>query len=248
MPEQNLSIHGVRLRVAVDGDPGATPLALLNGAYSNLESWTPVMARLLERFRVIRHDWRGTGRSTGGARADYSFPRYADDLAAILDHLAVPSAIVCGLAYGARTAARFALRHPHRVQRLALFDVSLDQPVDQALQREGNAKAKALRDAAGLPAVARDPAWFEHDHQKEALRSLTAHRHQPDPTGELAHLDIPTLVACGRQDVNLPEATRIAHTLPHARFEILEMAGHGSLFSRPDLVAQLLIDFADAPG
>jgi 3-oxoadipate enol-lactonase len=243
--ERVLPIHGVELNVAVDGEPDATPLALLNGAYSNLHSWTPVMPQLLERFRVIRHDWRGSGRSSGGARADYGFPQYADDLAAILDHLEIPRAVVCGLAYGARTAARFALRHPGRTELLALYDVSLDQPVDQELQRAGNAEAKALRDAAGLASVERDPAWFEHEHQKEAMRSLTAHRDQPDPTPELAMLQIPTLVVCGRQDVNLGEAQRIADILPDAEYRILEMAGHGSTFSRPDLVAEYLIDFVD---
>ncbi len=239
-------IGDVQLRVAVDGDESAPPLVLLNGAGCNLESWAPVMPRWRERFRVIRHDWRGTGGSSGGARPDYTFPQYSDDLAGILDHLEVPEAIVCGLAYGARTAARFALRHRGRVKLLALYDVSLDQPVDQKLQHAGNAEARALRGAAGLPVVERDPAWFAHDHQKEAMRSLTAHRDQPDPTDELADLDVPTLVACGRQDVNLPEAERIARILPNARLEIMEMTGHGSIFSRPGLVAELLIDFVDA--
>ncbi|MDD9947439.1 MAG: alpha/beta hydrolase [Myxococcales bacterium] len=245
MDECFLDVNGVRLRVCLDGHPNATPLALVNGAYSNVTSWTPVMEPLAARYRVIRHDWRGTGKSSGGPRADYTFPQYADDLAGILDRLDVPRVVLCGLAYGARTAARFALRHPGRVKKLALFDVSLDQPVDQELQKVGNQKAKALRDAAGLRSPERAPEFFAHDHPKEAMRSLTAHRDQPDPTGELAACTIPTLVACGRQDVNLSEAERIAGVLPNAELRIMEMAGHGSQFSRPDLVAQYLIEFAD---
>ena len=171
-------------------------------------------------------------------------PQYADDLAGLLDQLELPRVTVGGLAYGARTAARFALRYPDRVERLALFDVSLAQPVDQALQKLGNQEAKALRDAAGLSSPKVERSWFEHDDSKEAMRSLTAHRDQPDPTEELASLDVPTLIACGRQDVNLPEAERIAALVPDARLEIIEMAGHGSHLSRPDVVAQLLIDFA----
>ena len=244
MDDRLLSVNGCRLRVRLDGDPGAPTLCLINGAFSNLDSWTPVMPALASHFHVVRHDWRGTGRSSGGARADYTFPQYAGDLAAILDQLQLPRVAVCGLAYGARTAARFALRYPERVERLALFDVSLAQPVDQQLQKRGNEQAKALRDAAGIASPTRDPSWFGHDDPKEAMRSLTAHRDQPDPTGELARLDVPTLIACGRQDVNLPEAERIAAVMPRARLEIIEMAGHGSQLSRPDVVAQLLIDFA----
>ncbi len=243
MSERRVAVHDVELQVALDGDPSAPTLALVNGAGCNLHSWTPVLPELLSRFRVLRHDGRGTGRSTGGERADYAFPRYADDLREILDELEIDRVVLCGMAYGARTAARFALRHPERVALLALYDVSLDQPVDQALQREGNREAKALRDAAGLPSERPDPAWFVHEHEKEAMRSLTAHRGQPDPTPELAGLAIPTLVACGRQDVNLPEAERIAATLPDAELAILEMAGHGSIFGRPDEFVRLLIDF-----
>jgi hypothetical protein len=52
------------------------------------------------------------------------------------------------------------------------IDASLDQPVDQKLQRDGNAEAKRLRDAAGLAAVHVDCRWFEHRDEKEARRGI----------------------------------------------------------------------------
>ena len=121
--------------------------------------------------------------------------------------------------------------------------MSLAPPVDQALQRTGNVEAKHLRSAAGLPDVESDPRWFEHDDRREALRSLTAHERVPDPTEELRQVRIPTLVACGRQDVNLPEAQRIAALLPDAELHVMEMTGHGSVLGRPELCVQLLCDF-----
>jgi 3-oxoadipate enol-lactonase len=245
MVEHTIDVRGVSLRVATDGERERPALVLINGAFQNLLAWTPVMAALSERFFVVRHDWRGTGKSSGGPRAQYTFPDYADDLAAVLDALSVPRAVVWGLAYGARTAARFALRHPTRVSLLALYDVSLAPPVDQALQRAGNAEAKQLRAQAGLPNVEADPLWFEHADRREALRSLTAHERFPDPTEELRQLQLPTLVACGRQDVNLPEAQRIAALLPDAELHVMEMTGHGSVLSRPELCVQLLCDFCD---
>jgi pimeloyl-ACP methyl ester carboxylesterase len=56
----------VRLRVAVDGAAEAPVLALINGALTNLLVWTPVLERFGERFRVVRHDVRGNGGSSGG--------------------------------------------------------------------------------------------------------------------------------------------------------------------------------------
>lgn len=239
---------GVTLRATLDGDPSHPPLALINGAFLNLHSWTPVLAAFSARFRVLRHGWRGTGASDKGPRASYTFPQYADDLLALLDHFGIERALVCGMAYGARTAARFALQHPQRVSLLALYDVSLDQPVDQALQAKGNAEALRLREVAGLASPRVDPAWREHGDAREALRTLTAHRDQPDPTPELAALAHPTLVACGRQDVNLAEAQRIAAIVPNAELRIMEMTGHGSVLSRPDLFVELLVDFAQRHG
>lgn len=235
-----LGVGDLRLHVAVDGERGALPLALLNGALCNLESWAPALEALAKRYLVIRHDGRGNGQSSGGPRAEYRFERYADDLLAILDHLAVERALICGMAYGARTAARFALRHPDRVRLLALYDVSLAEPVDQALQRDGNREARALRQGAGLAEVERRPEWFAHADEREARRSLTAHAGQPDPTPELAGLRVPTLVVCGRQDVNLGESQRIAALVPDAELHVMEMTGHGSVFSRPDLFVELL--------
>jgi len=238
-----IEVDGVALRVAVDGDRRAPALALVNGAFSNLESFSPAMPELVKHFCVVRHDLRGTGRSAPGAREDYRFDRYADDLRGILDALDIERPVVCGMAYGARTAARFALRHPERLSLLALYDVSLAQPVDQALQREGNEQAKQLRAEAGLPEPVRKREWFEHVDRREAGRALTAHQGQPDPTPELAELAHPTLVVCGRQDVNLAEAERIAGVLPDAELRIMEMTGHGSVLSRPDLFVELLLDF-----
>ena len=53
----------------------------------------------------------------------------------------------------------------------------------------------------------------------------------------------PTLVACGRQDMNLKSAEEIARLIPGATFEIMEMTGHGSIFYRPDEFVRLISDF-----
>ena len=245
MIEHLILSKGAALHVVVDGPADAPCLALLNVARSNLGVHNPMLSYLGEQFRIVRHDGRGTGRSGGGERADYNFETYADDLASILDVLEIPSAIVCGSAYGARTAARFALRHAGRAHLLALFDVSLDQPVDQTRQRDLMTEARRMRDKAALESPALDRAWFAHRDEREAGRSLTAHVGQRDPTPELASMRTPTLVACGRQDMNLVEAERIAAVLPDAEFHVMEMTSHPAIMSRPALAAELLVDFIE---
>lgn len=154
-----VTANGLRFHVALDGDPDKPVLALVNMASHNLTCWEPVLDGLLDSFRILRFDLRGTGKSAWGDDAGFTFSQYADDLAAIMDALDVPRAFVLGVAYGARTAARFALRHPERLTALGLFDVALTPPVDQSGQRALGDEARRLLERAGERAVTPRKSW-----------------------------------------------------------------------------------------
>lgn len=240
-----VEVDGVRFHVALDGDPAAPVLALVNPASHNLTCWEPVLPGLLEHFRVLRFDIRGTGKSGWGPDEEFTFSRYADDLAAIMDALEIPRAFVVGVAYGARTAARFALSHPDRLNALGLFDVALTPPVEQTGQRALGAEARALLERAGEPSVTARKSWRFYEDREAARKAHTAHQGEPDLSEALGAVAVPVLVACGRQDMNLEEAERIAAAIPGCEFRVMEMTGHGSPFFRPALFVDLLRDFAD---
>ena len=153
-------------------------------------------------------------------------------------------AFVLGVAYGARTAAQFALRHPHQLSGLAMFDVALTPPVDQGDQGALGAQATEQLKAAGQAIPERQKYWRFYENRAAALLCHTAHQHEGDTNALLHNITTPTLVACGRQDMNLAAAQEIAHLIPGARFEVMEMTGHGSIFYRPALFARLVTDFA----
>ena len=58
----------------------------------------------------------------------------------------------------------------------------------------------------------------------------------------LPKITAPTLVACGRQDMNLDSAKEIAALIPCATFAVMEMTGHGSVFYRPDEFVRLVTE------
>src|SRR5687767_13416110 len=92
-------------------------VVFIHGWTQNMSIWdeqVPVFAR---RYRVIRYDVRGFGRSTG----DADQTAHAADLAALLDSLRIPSATLVGLSMGADIALNFALNYPRRVQALVLY-------------------------------------------------------------------------------------------------------------------------------
>jgi len=244
-----VTANGIRFHVSLDGDPANPVLALVNPASNNLTCWEVVLDELLAFCRVLRFDIRGTGKSGWGDEAQFSFPQYADDLAAIMDAVGVGKALVLGVAYGARTAARFALRHPDRLTGLALFDVALTPPVEQSGQRALGAEARALLTAAreageiAEPAVEPKKYWRFYEDREAARNAHTAHEREEDVTARLSEVHVPVLVACGRQDMNLAEAERIAAAIPGAQLAIMEMTGHGSPFFRPRLFVEIVRGF-----
>lgn len=238
-----ITIDGIAVHYALDGDADKPVLALINPASHNLTCWEPVLDGLLEHFRVLRFDIRGTGKSGWGSDDKFTFSHYADDLAGIMDALNISRAFVVGVAYGARTAARFALRRPEKLTALGLFDVALTPPVEQTGQRALAAKAVALLQQANEPVVERRKSWRFYENREAALKAHTAHEHEEDTSEMLGNLPVPVLVACGRQDMNLDEARRIAAAIPNCECQVMEMTGHASPFFRPALFTSLICNF-----
>jgi 3-oxoadipate enol-lactonase len=77
--------------------------------------------------RVIIFDYRGTGKSSKTVQK-YSVKMFTDDAAALLDHLGVEQAIVCGHSMGGVVAQLLALEHPQKVKKLILASSGAAHP------------------------------------------------------------------------------------------------------------------------
>ena len=106
---------------AEDAGDDRTPVVLVNPGWSTAGIWSPLMDLLADRFRLIRYDDRGVGRSPAPA---VPFTRLAD-LRAVLDHTGAGPAVVvgsssparttcfrCGLPPGSRTSSPSGLAEP----------------------------------------------------------------------------------------------------------------------------------------
>ncbi|KAI0030882.1 alpha/beta-hydrolase [Vararia minispora EC-137] len=97
--------------------PSAPTILCIHGFPDSWYGWRHQIAPWVRRgFRVVAPDMLGYG-ATDKPRdpAAYSTRRLSDDLAALLDHLSIRSAIVAGHDWGSYTAGRFALWHPDRL-------------------------------------------------------------------------------------------------------------------------------------
>src|SRR5512137_1109377 len=111
----------IMLHVAVDGDDTAPPVLLLHGITSCTRTWDWLVPDLVDRYRVLRLDFRGHGGSdrTPGA---YDADGWISDAAAACREVAgVPCAVI-GHSLGGGTAAGLAQRHPELVRGIALED------------------------------------------------------------------------------------------------------------------------------
>jgi pimeloyl-ACP methyl ester carboxylesterase len=77
--------------------------------------------------RVVTMDYRGTGKSAKPS-AKYSTKMFADDAAAVLEHLGLSGAVVCGHSMGGRVAQLLTLEHPDKVSKLILASSGAAHP------------------------------------------------------------------------------------------------------------------------
>ncbi|MGC4044313.1 MAG: alpha/beta hydrolase [Armatimonas sp.] len=112
-------VEGTELYYEVAGE--GEPLVLLHAGFVDSRMWDPQLAPLAERFRVVRYDRRGCGKSalTGGSFS------YRKDLQSLLDFLGIERAHYIGCSVGGETVIDFALEHPERVNSLVLVSSAL---------------------------------------------------------------------------------------------------------------------------
>jgi 3-oxoadipate enol-lactonase len=74
---------------------------------------------IAKHFEILAYDQRGLGQ-TSRPDIPYTMVDYADDANALLDAIGWDHCLVIGISFGGMVAQEFALRYPHRVERLVL--------------------------------------------------------------------------------------------------------------------------------
>ncbi len=107
--------NGLQMYYEVHGQ--GEPLVLIHGAFSTIELWGPILTTLAQDHQVIAVELQGHGH-TADIDRPFSYEAFADDVAALMEHLGIQQADVVGYSMGANTALRLAIQHPNRVRKL----------------------------------------------------------------------------------------------------------------------------------
>jgi 3-oxoadipate enol-lactonase len=103
-----LDVQGGRIYYEVEGH--GHPLLLIHGGLGSLRMWDDQVPAFAERYRVIRYDTRGFGRTETD---EVPFSNRADAVA-VLDHVGASSAHVVGQSRGAMIALDLVIDSPDR--------------------------------------------------------------------------------------------------------------------------------------
>ncbi|MBM3651039.1 MAG: alpha/beta hydrolase [Alphaproteobacteria bacterium] len=247
---------------------GSGPALLLaHGLGGNHLSWWQQVAHFAPSYTCVSFAHRGFAPSDaipgGPDPADY-----ADDLAALIDHLEFPDVRLVGQSMGGWTVLEYAIARPGKVKALVLSSTSgtLDRrscDPSGGAQYDAWAKDAEVEAAAGLadgihpamgrPAAARSPALhllyasidtMAGSLDKEKLRA-SLRRTATRRLADLGTFRVPTLLIAGGEDIVFPAflANAIAASLPCGRAELLPHAGHSPYFEEPATFNRLVEAF-----
>lgn len=251
-------MSAVDVHALVSGRADAPVVVLSNSLGSTHRMWDAQLADLEQHFRVVRYDTRGHGDSPV-PDGPYSIDDLADDLVALLDRLGVPSARLVGLSLGGMTVMRTAIRHPERVDRMALLCTAAQlPPADAWTERAATVREQGSQAVAGA-VVQRwfTPAYLEsrpdaRAHYEQMIASTPAEGYagcceaiaKLDVREELCTITAPTLVIAGEDDPATPPAKleQIAAAIPTARLLVVPHSAHLANAEQPGVITPALID------
>jgi esterase len=123
-PVVEIANDGLTLHVAEDGPVQGRPVVLLHGITSSAATWNWLVPLLAGRYRVLRLDFRGHGRS-GRSQARYDYAGYVSDAVAVCEQAADQPVVLIGHSLGGGAAAAVAQQRPDLVRAVLLEDPAL---------------------------------------------------------------------------------------------------------------------------
>jgi len=224
------SVNGVSIFFAQFG--GGPSVIFFHGGLGNSNYWGHQVRQLSSDFSVTVMDTRGHGRSppTSGG---FSYTKFAEDAAGLMDLLGIPSASIIGWSDGAITGLQLAMTRPERVSKLFAFGAN--SSID-GLKANGSRShvfsSYVARCKAEYALLSPSPErWL---NLVNGLREMW--RTEPNFTRQkLAAVKVPTTISDGEYDeiIKQEHTKEIAAEIPGARLIILTNVSHFAMLQNP---------------
>lgn len=256
-------LNGIQMAYTVDGDQGPW-LVMSHSLGCDVTMWDEQIAALATRYRVLRYDTRGHGRSEATEGA-YTLDTLAADALALMDHVGVDRAVWVGFSMGGMIGQTFALKHPQRLLGLVLADTTSEHHATPHAVWEERIRTALEQGMAPLvqPAIGR---WFTQAFRQshpEAVAPVTRTIASTSPWGwagccaaiasthtteRLHEIACPVLVIVGEHDIGTPLAASLTmhRHLPDSVLAVIADAAHMTCIEQPHQFNRALRQFLDA--
>jgi pimeloyl-ACP methyl ester carboxylesterase len=248
------------------------PVLLIMGLGYSADMWWRLLPELSSRYRTIRFDNRGVGR-TGVPAGPYPVETMAADALAVLDAAGETSAHVFGVSMGGFIAQEVVLTAPERVRSLLLGCTATggaeQVPAEPAAMEMAAARASMSPEEAAEVAIpfvyakATPRSVIDEDFQVRLALPTSPEGYANQLAGvvawgaregigaaRLSAIGVPTLILQGDEDrlVNPANAQVLAGAIPNSRVEIIEGASHVFFSDQPAAAAKAILAFLDEQG
>lgn len=269
-----ITTNGIRLHTAFAGSEDGAPVFLLHGFPDAWFGWEAQIESLADSgFRVIAPDQRGYNLSDKPKGvASYQMNTLVDDILGLAEALGYERFHLAGHDFGALVSWSLAMRHPERLERLAIANAPHPAVMRDYLRSHPSQRRKSwyafFFQIPGLPElVVRANNWrilisampddlteTERNRYRQAWaqpKAMTSMinwyrammRQQRQSTASFKIM-VPTLVLWGQQDphISYEMAPLSVDLCEDGRLVTFKEASHWVLHDKPQEVSQLLIE------
>lgn len=257
------TLNGIEVEYTIDGDHGPW-LVMSHSLGCDTAMWELQMPALAGRYRVLRYDTRGHGRSEATA-GPYTLDQLADDAAALMKHVGIDSAVWVGFSMGGMIGQTLALKHPSLTRAVVLADTTSEHHATP--QSVWDERIRVAREQGMAPLV--EPAigrWFTpsfraaHPEQVAAVAETIGRTPVEGwagccaaisgvhTTDRLSEITCPVLVIVGEHDIGTPlaSALTIHRALPDSVLAVVSDAAHMTCIEQPAQFNRVLRQFLDS--
>lgn len=257
---QFVKLNDVTLHYQVFGRQEGKPvLVFSNSLGTDFRIWRDVIMRFAGEYAIVAYDKRGHGLSDAPP-PPYRIEDHVDDLAALLDHLKIKGALVCGLSVGGVIAQGLALSRPDLVKALVLCDTG-HKIGNDALWNERIAAVERF----GVKAISAKilERWFSKEFRSDDNPFFAGYRNMlertpvngyvgtchalrdADFTTRLSAIAVPALCVVGSEDGSTPPALvkELAGLIANADYAVIDGAGHLPCIEKPEQLCALMLPF-----
>lgn len=238
-----IDIAGHPTWIAQQGTTG-TPIVLLHGGLSDSELLLEALAEPLGGDRrIVAFDRRGHG-YTADTGEPFHYDQMAIETIGVLEAVVAARAHLVGWSDGGIIALLVALRRPDLVERLVV--IGANYHYDGVLPYEPEPDSTVPGMLAARFAERSPSGAGAFGSMAERFRTMTT----TEPTlttTDLAAIGAPTLVLAGDDDlIDLAHTIQLYQALPFAQLGVVPGASHALPIERPQLTAQLVLEFLDS--